>query len=260
MTKQRGEVLIIEDDEEFGNGVVHALTEAGYKASWETDGAHGFAKMLKHPPDLILLDIMLPGMDGFGILEEKSKNKKVADIPVVVISDSMQDVEVNRAIELGAKEYMPKAGITPSDIVAKVATYLAEVNDTPVSDTKGLTGKHILLVEDEPFLRDLLTIKLTKLGCKLSYATDGDEAIAAIKAEKPDIVLLDLLLPSVSGFEVLDHIRKNSDTANIPVVVLSNLGEKKDVEKCQQLGATDFLIKAHHSIDEIIEKIQGYLA
>ncbi len=119
--------------------------------------------------------------------------------------------------------------------------------------------KTILIVEDDEFLRELIIRKLTEEGFKVSQAIDGEEGIKKIKEEKPDLVLLDLILPGIDGFEVLAKVKEDSSLISIPVIILSNLGQKEDVEKGLKLGAVDYLIKAHFTPGEIIDKIKAVL-
>ncbi|MBU4351021.1 response regulator [Candidatus Parcubacteria bacterium] len=119
--------------------------------------------------------------------------------------------------------------------------------------------RKILIVEDDKFLRELIIRKLTNEGYQTIEAADGEEGVRTAKAEKPDLILLDLILPGIDGFEALARIRKDENSANIPVVILSNLGQREDIERGIKLGATDYLIKAHFSPGEIIEKISSIL-
>jgi DNA-binding response OmpR family regulator len=117
----------------------------------------------------------------------------------------------------------------------------------------------ILILEDDKFLRELIAQKLKKEGFLIIEAIDGEEGLKKIKEEKPNLILLDLILPGIDGFEVLEKIKGARESAKIPVIILSNLGQKDDVEKGMKLGATDYLIKAHFTPGEIIEKIKTVL-
>lgn len=119
--------------------------------------------------------------------------------------------------------------------------------------------RKILIIEDDKFLRELITRKLVNEGYQTIEAVDGEEGVRTAKAEKPDLILLDLILPGIDGFEALARIRKDQETANLPVIILSNLGQKEDIERGLKLGATDYLIKAHFSPGEIIEKVASIL-
>jgi DNA-binding response OmpR family regulator len=114
----------------------------------------------------------------------------------------------------------------------------------------------ILIIEDDKFLRELIVRKLNKEDFEVSEAVDGEEGIKKIIEEKPDLILLDLILPGIDGFEVLARMKKESSLSSIPVIILSNLGQKDDVEKGLKMGAIDYLIKAHFTPGEIIEKIK----
>lgn len=117
----------------------------------------------------------------------------------------------------------------------------------------------ILIIEDDKFLRELIAGKLTKEGYKISEAIDGEEGIRKIRDEKPDLILLDLILPGIDGFEVLSRMEKEPSIAKIPVIILSNLGQREDVERGLKMGAVDYLIKAHFTPREVIDKIKAVL-
>lgn len=120
-------------------------------------------------------------------------------------------------------------------------------------------AKKILIVEDDKFLRELIARKLTDEGFDIVEAVDGEDGIKKIKETKPDLVLLDLILPSIDGFEVLSRVKGDASLTSIPIIILSNLGQKEEVEKGLDLGAVDYLIKAHFTPGEIIEKIKNIL-
>lgn len=117
----------------------------------------------------------------------------------------------------------------------------------------------ILIVEDDKFVRELISQKLTEEKFEVVSVKDGEEGVEKTESEKPDLVLLDLILPGVDGFEVLFRIRKNMLTEKIPIIILSNLGEKGDVDRGFKLGANDYLIKAHFTPKEIVEKVRSIL-
>lgn len=120
-------------------------------------------------------------------------------------------------------------------------------------------AKKILIIEDDKFLRELISRKLTEAGFEALEAFDGEEGIKKLKEEKPELVLLDLILPGIDGFEVLSRMGEDPNLKSIPVIILSNLGQREDVEKGLKMGAVDYLIKAHFTPGEIIEKIKNAL-
>lgn len=128
------------------------------------------------------------------------------------------------------------------------------------NNSKSQNGKiPVLIVEDDKFLRELLVRKVESAGFTTSIAVDGKEALKKIKEELPRLVLLDLVLPGIDGFEVLRQVKANPQTSKVSVIILSNLGQREDVERGLKLGADDYLIKAHFTPDEIIQKVQKLL-
>lgn len=120
-------------------------------------------------------------------------------------------------------------------------------------------AKIIAVVEDDKFLRELISQKLIKEGYEVFGAVDGEEGLQIVKSKKPDLILLDLILPGMDGFEVLENLKKDPETSPIPVIVLSNLDQKEDMEKIFKLGAADFLIKARSTPGEVVDKVREIL-
>lgn len=118
----------------------------------------------------------------------------------------------------------------------------------------------ILIVEDDAFLAGIYAGKFEKEGFKVVLAQDGELALKTAKKELPDIVLLDILLPKLDGFEVLEQLKADAGLRHIPVILLTNLGQKEDVDRGLKLGAADYLIKAHFMPAETVDKVKKVLA
>ena len=122
------------------------------------------------------------------------------------------------------------------------------------------TGKKILLVvEDEEVLLRAMYISLHNEGYTVATATDGDTALSMVERIKPNLILLDLIMPKVDGFDFLRRIKAIPALKDIPIIVLSNLGDETDISKAKALGAVDYFVKTQHSVYEVIEKVQKYL-
>ena len=120
-------------------------------------------------------------------------------------------------------------------------------------------NQKILLIEDDPFLSEIYVTKFEEAGFMILVAEDGAFGLQKIKEMHPDLILLDIVMPNMDGFEVLRLIKQDSEIRNIPVIVLSNLGEKENVEKGLGLGAAAYIIKAHYTPTEVVAKAQGIL-
>ncbi len=126
-----------------------------------------------------------------------------------------------------------------------------------IHDSK--TMKTILFIEDEPTLQKLVGGFLEKEGYQVISALDGEAGLKLVKKMKPDLILLDLILPRKDGFAVLEEVKKNGATKDIPVIILTNLEGSGDVEKALSLGATTYLVKANYELEEVIKKIKETL-
>lgn len=123
-----------------------------------------------------------------------------------------------------------------------------------------LSTKSIIVVEDESFLSKVLAERLEDEGFgRIDVAGNGEEALAKIKQHKPDIVLLDMILPKMNGFEVLEIMQADNVLKKIPVLVLSNLGQDQDIEQAKKLGARDYIVKSNFSLQKVVEKIMSVI-
>ncbi len=117
----------------------------------------------------------------------------------------------------------------------------------------------VAIVEDEPFLASMYTTKFELEGFEVLRAGDGGEGLKLIKEAKPDIVLLDVVMPKMDGFEVLTTLRGEAETAKLPVILLTNLGQSSDIEKGLALGANDYIIKANYTPAQVVAKVKEHL-
>ncbi len=120
--------------------------------------------------------------------------------------------------------------------------------------------KKIMLVEEDPFIIRGYTFFLERAGFEVINVIDGTDVFEAIKETKPDLVLLDMVLPGMHGFEILEILQKKKISKTLPIVVCSNLCQDSDIAKCFSLGATDYIIKSNFSAKEVIERITPFLS
>ncbi|MEK7535656.1 MAG: response regulator [Patescibacteria group bacterium] len=268
-------ILIAEDDTILREILMNKLTSAGFTAIGAADGGEALRIITEERPELVLLDMLIPVKSGIEVLQEIAKNDALKNIPVLAISNSDDADAIREAKSLGVKDFLIKAIFDSSDVLEKVKQILrsqaahsptpAPVSTSPESTNINNQGpsnnnnnmKTIFIVEDDKFLRDLASQKLESEGFKLNSATTGTEALEYLeKNPRPDIIVLDLILPGLSGFEVLEKVKANPNLKDVPVLILSNLGQEEDIEKAKKLGAVDYLVKAHFSFAEIIKKIR----
>jgi CheY-like chemotaxis protein len=116
--------------------------------------------------------------------------------------------------------------------------------------------KKILIVEDDNFVAEVYLAKLSEMGYETILAQNGEEGLAQLKKGKIDLILLDILMPIMNGIEMLEQVKKNEEWKNIPVILLTNIGEKESIQKVREMGVKDYLIKSHFTPAEVIEKVE----
>ena len=117
-------------------------------------------------------------------------------------------------------------------------------------------GPRILIIEDDPLLSELIAEKLQNEKFDLRAARTGEEGLESMKRDKPDMMLLDILLPGIDGFEVLRRAKEDPDTKHIVTIILSNLGQQRDIDKGMQLGAESYIVKVSLTLSEVVQKIR----
>lgn len=271
MSDKKIKILIMEDEIALADLLVAKLKKEGFEVDFAYNGEDGYNKIEKFDPDLILLDIVMPKMNGYDVLE-KLKAEKL-NVPVIIISNSGQPVEIEKTKKLGAIDHLIKTEFSPNDVLQKVNKFLKKKNNGNGHDEEKIEfkaykneagkdiGIRVLLVEDDNFLREICSKKLINEGFTVYEAIDGSQALEGAIKLKPDIMLLDIILPAIDGFQVLYQIKTHKDKsiANIPVIMLSNLGQEDDIQKAMDTGANDYLVKAHFTTEEIVQKIKSIL-
>jgi len=120
--------------------------------------------------------------------------------------------------------------------------------------------KKILIIEDDPFLSEMYVAKFSENNFQVEVAIDGKDGLAKIKEFIPDLILLDIVLPKMDGFEILKKIKSDPKLKNIPIVLLTNLGQKNEIEKGMSLGANEYIIKAHFTPTAVVAKVKEILS
>lgn len=233
------------------------IQAAGLETFVVNNGAVALEQIHLFKPDLIVLDMELSNADGIAILTQKKQDTTIADIPVITVSRSGELSEIKKTVDLNVKDYLVKAQLNLDELVSKIQSHLPRGGTS-----KGgmLNGKTVMWVEDDQFLSDLISRKLSTQGCKLLFAKSGEDALKLLADKKPDIMILDLLLPGMSGFDVLQHVKEDPKTKAVPVIILSNYSQNNEIERAKDLGADRFLVKASIVLDDLVRELNAVLA
>lgn len=257
-------LIILEEDLFLGNVINEKIKKEGFETLFINNGAIGVEQMKIFKPDMVVMDMNLQTISPYQLLENKKDKPEISSIPTIIISSSGDVDEIKKSLDLGVKDYIVKSQFNAEELVAKIKNILStsektKQTSTAKNDTNSIEGRKVMWVEDDQFLSDLIARKLNQQKCKLLFSRTGEEAIEILEKDQPDIVLLDLLLPGISGFEVLEHIKKSDKLKHIPVIVLSNFTQNNEIERTRALGASRFLTKATVILDDIVREIQNVL-
>lgn len=253
-------ILIALNDSNLTDTLLERLVKDGYILDISKDGNDVIPKLKEFKPNLLLIDTVLPNKNGYDILNEKSFDKDITKIPVIVISNSGTVFEMNRVPSTPVmKGYIINTHIDPEEVAKKVhevfGNNTVDGSGKPTGKDIG-KNKKILWVEDDKLLSMILSRKFELTGYTLLKANNHEEAFKILESTVPDIIVLDIMLPGKNGLEILQTIKMNDGYKNIPVIMLSNLNKQSDLEKARVLGANKFMVKAAVSLDEIISAVE----
>ncbi len=246
-------ILIIEDEAFLSEMYQTKFQSLHYQVSSADNGQDGLSMMHKDKPDIVLLDIIMPVMDGYTVLREIRKDPQLKDTLVVIFSNLGQEEEITKGLQLGADDYLVKSNLTPTELVGKVEKVLAKGH----SD-QGNNLKHIraLIIEDTKDIIELYTARFATEGFEYKVAENGAWGLKLAQQEAWDIILLDLMMPALDGMEALATIRATPKLKNTPVIVLSNSIDQSEMEDVRKAGATDVYMKARVTPSQIVNRIR----
>lgn len=250
-------ILIIESDATFGTQISSALQQKGYVTILSKNGQEGVRAIQENLPHLIVLDASLSGEDSYAILTHKQSEPLLTKIPVFLVSNQVTPIDMTRVPPGSVKEFIVALHMNPAEIVNKADALFGHIESIPQRSIPGDNKKKVLWVEDDKLIGTILAKKMMSSGFDLFHAKNGEEALDVIKETVPNAIVLDLVLPNMNGFDILEQIRKDARMAKVPVMILSNLSKQSDIERSKALGAQKFLVKAAASLDQIIAEVRA---
>jgi CheY-like chemotaxis protein len=200
-------VLVIDDDPSIHDLMTRMLGKEGFSLLSGYSGAEGLALAKSYKPDVILLDVMMPGMDGWKVLEELKRDARLSSVPVIMLTMLDNDWQ---SIERGAKTQLGKP-VNRQELLGEI-----------IRSVRMPSQCRILLVDHNANERETMRKSLEERGWLVDEAESGKVALAKIREQRPSLILLDLLLPEMDGIEVISELRKRSDWRTIPVVLLTS--------------------------------------
>jgi CheY-like chemotaxis protein len=267
-------IMIVEDDPMLVEIYEKKLTSVGFDVKVVNNGSAVKDEALAWKPELILLDVVLPDMDGFEILEVVKKEEEIKDIPVYVFSNLSAKEDIERATGLGAAGFLTKSNFTPSQLADElkrifgheVAGASPETNfptavadNPPKIEKKESTGQKVLIIEDEDIFIEMFGEKLKQEGFEVVAAKNGKWGIKEAERGGFSCVLLDMMMPAMNGLEAIQELRANEVTKRVPIIILSNSALDSEVKKALDLGADAYHIKTKITPGEVVAEVKDLI-
>jgi PAS domain S-box-containing protein len=222
-------VLVVDDDDDFRGLMKEQLQHAGYVVFDARDAASGIQIARTALPDVITVDLLMPGIDGWKFIQQLREEERLAAIPIVVVSGAA-DAKTSGKRPLDVS--VISKGDAPDRLLREISLALA-----------GRRGATVLVAEDDEDLRGVLTTSLTRDGHRVLQARDGAEALAVIERDHVDLLVLDLMMPNIDGFGVLTRLKDLRNGGSIPVIVVTGTDRSTTEMQALRLGANVYLSK-----------------
>lgn len=245
-------IAVVDDDELVRDLVKNGLSQEKCRITQAENGV----KLLQYlektkryslltKPDLVVLDVNMPDMNGFEVLEKLKSDPEFQAIPVIMLTRQDEDETVLKAFSSGAVDYVTKPFKVP-ELAARIMGVLKRDRKT------------VLIADDDELVADLLRHRFFLMGYTVLVARNGNEALARLHAEQPDLTILDVEMPGIDGFSVLKQAKSSRTSGHIPIVMLTARSEKEKVLMGLETGAHDYITKPF-DIDELAARVSGIL-
>ncbi len=251
MTQTHNSILIADDNEANRDILSRRLEKQGYTVATAADGQQALDMMALEDFDLLLLDILMPTVSGYDVLKKMRMDPKLGNLPVIVLTADNESSNVIHCIELGANDYLVK----PFDMVVlrnRITRCLLNrrIREDVSGELNWQTGQvpEVLIVEDDDMSRDLLQKRVSRAGYNAVSVADGNAALQSLSAQDFDLVLLDIMMPGMSGVEVLRHIKGDGSDSQASVIMISALDDQETIDECLQAGAEDYITKPFNAL------------
>ncbi len=267
LSAQAFRVLLVDDEVLFTETVQDIFAESEAELQLCHKSTEVLAQAKSQQPDLILLDIHFPDADGLQILEALKADPDTWQIPVIMLTADSQKKLIEQAVKMGAVDYLVKP--------FRIRYFQEKLNqffgislfkDTPITPTETLSGdevnyrhsERILLIDDDKSIQHLVTDIIHELGYPVTGCYNGEEGIEAALKDTYDLILLNINMPTMGGYEVLTTLRKHPETQEIPVILMTGESEREKIEAARELGISGYIIKPF-PLRTLISQIQQAL-
>jgi HAMP domain-containing protein/CheY-like chemotaxis protein len=269
-TPRRKRLLVVEDNVAEQMSISELLGYDDVEIETAGTGRDALDSLRRQPADCVVLDLRLPDMSGFEVLEELSQDRVLSEVPVVVFTGRELSAEEDARLHTMARSIVVKGVESPERLLDETALFLHRVvTDLPAekqrmlerltTSDEDLIGRTVLLVDDDARNIFALSSVLERRGMRVLTATTGNEAIQLLDSNNHiAIVLMDIMMPEMDGYQTMEQIRKNGNFRRLPIVALTAKAMKGDREKCLEAGASDYLAKPVNT-EQLLSVLRSWL-
>ena len=254
-------VLVVEDEPVMRAMLCNRLTQEGYDIAIAENGKAAQHMMSIENFDLVLLDINMPVMNGYEVLEWARRSGRLETTKFLVVSASGNRDSIVTCLTAGAHDYLIKS-VGKAEVLKRVKRFLRirqmELEQPDCVTEKDLRGSRILIVDDEPVNRQLLKRHTTKNHYQTLETDNGIQVMSLIRSENIDLVLLDIQMPDLDGIEVLRKIREEYESHDVSVIMVTSVGSNEMMENAFNEGADDYICKPYYAA-ELLSRISATL-
>jgi CheY-like chemotaxis protein len=248
--RRRRLIVLVDDSALVHKHTVPVLEEAGYDVLSAEDGREGLRLVRSKRPDLLLTDIEMPEMDGYELCKSVKQDAELGSTPVVICSALGEAADLERGFDAGADDYLVKPAV-PEELITRIRNLLAGLQ---------LAGREqVLVVEDSPPVRHMVADGLGRQGFEVRTAEDGKQGFERAKDLIPDLVITDYDMPRWTGFQLVHALKRDPETRDIPVMMLTARQSKRDQAQMRAAGLTAYLVKPFSS-DKCVALAERLLA
>lgn len=264
-------IIIVEDDPMIAEIYQRKFLDSGFEVLMAENGEKVLVTLKKQTVDVVLLDLVMPGMDGFEVIENLRKGNYDPNIKIIVFSNLSQKEDKERARELGANGFIVKSDYTPNDLVKEVERLANQIDAQKTSEMKsteqsGTTNnfvvagaKKILMMEDEDVFVEMFGGKLKQEGFEMEFSKNGSWGIKEAMKNKYDLFIIDMAMPVMNGDEVVERLKSDEGLKNIPIIILAAFESDEDIKKLKELGVDRIFIKTQITPSELVEEVKKAL-
>jgi CheY-like chemotaxis protein len=251
-------ILIIEDDPASQELFSLLLEDFGYLTRHAADGEQGLALARRERPDLIICDVRLPKLDGVEVVRQLKNDETLANIPALAVTGYDQTGERERLLAAGFDDYLPKP-IAAEKFIGHIEDLLGSELTSEEDRAKAKSGNTILIIDDRPLDRELLVTLLDHGKHRVLEAGDGLEALRLIKAEHPDLVISDVLLPQMDGYEMVRQLRADPSLSGIKVIFYTGVFDEQEALDLAQDCGVDLILSKPTDPQKILQSVEEML-